>query len=479
MKNANVSKIHFLLGTVILLALLSACRGSAAKPTLTFQPCSVGSYKAQCGSLPVYENRDTRTGRMINLKIAVIKSSNPQPVKDPVFLLSGGPGVAATEDTGSIEFFHYIQEDRDLVLVDQRGTGGSHQVTAPTSPDWSGLSPSELEKAYSDWIKEQLPKLDLDMRYYTTSVAMDDLDEVRQALGYEKINLWGGSYGTTAAQYYLRQHEEHVRSVVLLSGSLGNIPIWERQATNAQQALDAVFSLCESDPACNSTYPNIKAEFAALLERLDEKPIVLDLRDGTLTLTRDLFAAKVEDMTRDAKHVAALPRLIHRAYALDDWVTFGSASWGDWTHLMMGYSIQCNEKWASFSSEEVSRLGQDSYLLGWNLFRANNYTLICKYLPEGITPEGDSNQPVSQVPVLLFNGAIDPIDPPSNVAGSQTTWPNSLALIIPWRSHSISDYTSASCILQIASKFIETASVENLPTECLQEIQPVPFDTNK
>lgn len=469
------SKIIFV--TVLLLVLLPGC--AASNQPLELSPCTIAGKPAQCGSLPVYENRETRTGRMINLNIAVIKSTSPQPAKDAVFLLSGGPGVAATTDTGNIQLSLYIEKDRDLVLVDQRGTGGSNQVTAPTTPDWSGLSPSEVEKAYAAWIKEQLPKLDLDMRYYTTSVAMDDLDEVRQALGYEKINLFGGSYGATAAQYYLRQHEQHVRSVVLFSGSVGNVPIWERQAANAQRALDATFSRCESDPACHSAFPDVRKEFAAILERLDEKPIVIEWDGGTLALTRDLFAAKVEDMTRDAKRAAALPRLIHRAYALDDWEPFGDASFGDWTHLLMGYSIQCNEKWAAFSPEEVSRLGQGSYLLGWNLFRATKYGLVCKYLPKGITPEGDSDQPVSQIPVLLFNGELDPLDPPANVAGSQEIWPNSLALTLPFRGHSISDYTTADCILRITGKFIETASVQNLPTECLEDLRPIPFDTSE
>jgi pimeloyl-ACP methyl ester carboxylesterase len=461
----------------LLLVLLPGCARS--NRPLKLSPCTIAGQPAQCGSLPVYENRDTRTGRMIHLKIAVIKSTSPQPAKDPVFLLSGGPGVAATTDTGNIQLSLYIQKDRDVVLVDQRGTGGSNQVTAPESPDWSGLSPSELEKAYAAWIKKQLPKLGMDLRYYTTSVAMDDLDEVREALGYEKINLFGGSYGATAAQYYLRQHEQHVRSVVLFSGSVGNVHIWERQAANAQRALDATFSRCESDPSCHSAFPDVKTEFAVILERLDEKPVVIEWDGGTLTLTRDLFAAKVEDMTRDANRTAALPRLIHQAYALDDWETFGDASWGDWTHLLMGYSIQCNEKWAAFSPEEVSILGQGSYLLGWNLFRANNYTLACKYLPKGITPEGASDQPVSQVPVLLFNGELDPLDPPANVSGSQEIWPNSLALTLPFRGHSISDYTAAGCLLRITAKFIEAASVQSLPIDCLEDIKPIPFDTRE
>lgn len=470
-------KLKIILVAALLVVLLSSCTKSDRPFELT--SCTIAGQPAQCGSLPVYENRDTRTGRMIDLKIAVIKSASPQPAKDPVFLLSGGPGVAATEDTGNIQLSLYITNNRDVVLIDQRGTGGSNQVTAPTTPDWSGLTPSEVEEAYAGWIKDQLPKLDMDMRYYTTSVAMDDLDEVREVLGYEKINLFGGSYGATAAQYYLRQHEENLRSVVLLSGSLGNVPIWERQAANAQKVLDAFFSRCESDPACHSVFPEVRTEFAGLLQRLDEEPIDIEWEGGTLTLTRDLFAAKVEDMTRDANRAATLPRLIHRAYVLQDWEPFGSASWGDWSPLMMGYSIQCNETWAAFSPEEVARLGQGSYLLGWNLFRANKYALVCKYLPQGITPEDVSDQPLSQVPVLLFNGELDPLDPPANVAGSQEIWPNSLALILPFRGHSISDYTTVNCILRITGKFIEAASVQNLPIECLDDIKPIPFDTSR
>jgi pimeloyl-ACP methyl ester carboxylesterase len=142
-----------------------------------------------------------------------------------------------------------------------------------------------VEKAYAPWIKQVLPRLDADPRYYTTSVAMDDLDDVRQALGYEKIDLIGFSYGTTAAQYYLRQHEPHVRSVILFSGSVGNLPIWERHAANAQRALDAVFNRCESDPNCNKAFPNGQDEFAALQEKLNSQPVIVELPEGQVTVT--------------------------------------------------------------------------------------------------------------------------------------------------------------------------------------------------
>jgi pimeloyl-ACP methyl ester carboxylesterase len=475
LKESNMKSRKALLA-LLLPGLLISCSESA--PTVKLKPCTTAGTAAQCGSMTVYENRSTQSGRKIKLNLVVIPAISSQRVENAVFVLAGGPGEAATQVTGNIQFLRPILGDRDLVLVDQRGTGGSHEVYPPAPPDWSGLSPSELEKAYATWIKQVLPKLDADPRYYTTSVAMDDLDDVRLALGYEKIDLIGFSYGTTAAQYYLRQHEPHVRSVTLFSGSVGNLPVWERQAANAQRALDALFTRCESDPACSKAFPNVRSEFAALQERLNSQPVIVKLPEGKFTLTSELFAAKVEDLTRDAVSAARLPRLIHKAYAENDWQAWGQASYGDWGTNIMSYSIQCNEKWASFSPEETARWGQGSYLLTWNTYRANKYALLCKYLPPGVTPEGDGDQPVSQVPVLLFNGEFDPLDPPGNVAEANKIWPNSLALTLPWQGHSLSDPTAIYCMQKIIGQFLVGGSAQNISTDCLQDIDPPRFSTS-
>jgi hypothetical protein len=143
----------------------------------------------------------------------------------------------------------------------------------------------------------------------------------------------------------------------------------------------------------------------------------------------------------------------------------------------MSYSIQCNEKWASFSPEETSRWGQDSYLLGWNLSRANRYTLVCKYLPDGVDPAGDSNPPLSQVPVLLFNGELDPLNPPANVAAAKDVWPNSLALTLPGQGHSIGNGLVFSCMRQIMRQFLQDGSTQQLNSDCLQDIHSPAFAT--
>jgi pimeloyl-ACP methyl ester carboxylesterase len=217
----------------------------------------------------VYENREAHSGRMISLNVAVIKAQSPDPAPDPIFYLAGGPGDAATADGARQQFPSSLSYNHDLVFVDQRGTGGSNRVLIPSdSPDLSGMTPEEADAAARAWVEKPLSEIDMDPQYYTTSVAMDDLDEVRQALGYDKIDLVGYSYGATAAQYYLRQHEEHVRTVFLGVGSLLDVPVFELWAHSSQRVFDLIFDRCQAETACKSAFPNLLDEFNALMERL-------------------------------------------------------------------------------------------------------------------------------------------------------------------------------------------------------------------
>jgi len=474
-------KLKYLVLVSLLSMFLPACNGTTLSQPLPTQlmdehPCRIASQDAICGQLPVYENRAIQSGRIINLNIAVIKAGSANPAPDPVFFLAGGPGEAATESTGNIDFLvSYLNGQRDIVLVDQRGTGGSHEVLVPPSPDFSGLSAEELESQFAAWVEKTLNELDMDSRFYTTSVAMDDLEAVRQALGYEEINLFGTSYGVTAAQYYLRQHEDHVRTAVLFGGSLLDAPVFEREAGNAQRTLEITFKQCETDAACRTAFPDLRAEFAALLERLDQQPVEIAVEGGSITLTRDFFAAKVEWITRDSKRIASLPLWIHQAYEENDWTEFVEAGFHDFGSKMMTYSIRCSEKWAAFAPAKVAHEG--SYLSSWSVSQAERYALVCKYVPRGETPEGLALQPPSQKPVLLFNGEWDILDPPENVAGAQELWENSLSLTIPGQSHEISDMYVVLCIGPITRDFIDHASADELDTACLADLQPPRFIT--
>jgi pimeloyl-ACP methyl ester carboxylesterase len=484
----NIRKIRVSICVLIILALLAGCiRSTIKQSNVQLKPCSLGWIEAQCGTLRVYENRAARSGRMLDLNIVVIKAQSDDPASDPIFYLAGGPGDAATEDARRQQFPFSLSQNHDLVFVDQRGTGGSNRVLIPDDqPDLSGLSPEEMDAQAKAWIAKVLREIDMDPQFYTTSVAMDDLDEVREALGYDKINLVGYSYGATAAQYYLRQHEAHVRTMALGGSSLLDIPVFELWAHNSQRALDLIFDRCQADARCHTAFPDLREEFETLLVRLAAEPVTenfsnsSDQQSASVTFTTDFFAAVLRYMTKDAKDHAILPLLIHRAYKENDWKGFtqfvanhGGPEW--WGNQIMEHVIRCSEKWAAFDPVAVAQLSEGSYLAGWDLSLAHNQALSCKYTPRGEIPEGMAPQPGSQVPVLILNGEVDPIDPPENMAGAAELWPNSLSLVAPYQGHSFSDMNAISCWFSILNEFIQSGSVDGLHTACMQNIQPPAF----
>ena len=172
---------------------------------------------AQCGTFEVPENRDRPDGRKITLAIAVLPANTLNPRADPLFILAGGPGQAASYLGPFAASLTGVRKDRDIVLVDQRGTGRSSPLTcAAFKPDDSPEAALELDpvpKAAA--CAKELAAQGVDAAQYTTAAWVADLDAARAALGYERINLWGGSYGTRAALEYLRRHPSRVRSVVL------------------------------------------------------------------------------------------------------------------------------------------------------------------------------------------------------------------------------------------------------------------------
>ncbi len=235
---------------------------------------------AVCGRLGVPEDRSDPSGRTIELSVSVVPAADPNPEPDPVFFLAGGPGGAATQSWSSAPMvFPGIHAHHDIVLVDQRGTGDSNLLLWPELPDVSDLSRAQLREALIPWAREAIAGLGADPRFYSSPQAADDLDDVRAALGYDRIDLYGGSYGATLAQYYLRQHEEHVRAVVLDGGTLLDVPILELIPKSSQEALDSVFARCAADPACDAAFPSPASELASAMDRLSDHPVETDIED--------------------------------------------------------------------------------------------------------------------------------------------------------------------------------------------------------
>jgi len=277
--------------------------------------------KARCGTLEVFEDRVRKNGRTIALKVVVFPATGQDKAADPLFYIPGGPGSSATEDAPYVvREFAKIREHRDLVFVDQRGTGGSN----PLNCDF--FKPSDLQSYLGDYFpledvrkcRQQLePKANL--KSYTTAIAMDDFDDVRAALGYNQINLIGGSYGTRAVQVYLKLHQDHVRAVVLHGVSPTNQFMPRDFPQHTERALKGVMAECAVDESCRAAFPNLPAEATVVLERLIRGPVEVELKrqksgeNIRVSLSRDLVAEAIRYMLYQPGAASRIPLFLHLA----------------------------------------------------------------------------------------------------------------------------------------------------------------------
>lgn len=426
---------------------------------------------ARCGTLSVPENRAQPTGRKIDLYVAAMPARVPGGHGAPVFFIAGGPGGSTVSSWAEAPvIFSGLNDHHDIVLVDQRGTGKSHPIATPAP------NPGETPAAYAS---RALASIDGDPRYYTTAVAMDDLDAVRQALGYSKIDLYGGSYGATAVQYYLRQHGDHVAAAVLDGGTLVNIPIFELIARNSQLALDDVLSRCAADSGCSAAYPNVRSDLIRTMNRLALHPVTTNVSDPSgqpIVLSGDTLAATIHQLLV-ASDSGPIPLLIHEAYTgqYDAVAAALSAYLGapDTQMLVMSIEIMCSEAWARNDPANVRATGQGSYMLSNEVAFAEQYASACAWVPPGYVPAGDGQPPSTDVPVLLLNGSDDPQDPPANVAGYDTLMPNSLLVVAPGQGHTVGHL---GCLPKVVIRFFDSGRADPaFASKCTASMSPPDF----
>jgi pimeloyl-ACP methyl ester carboxylesterase len=467
---------------------------SASIPGITLTPCALSSpgtptrLNARCGTLTVFEDRAAGTGRKIDLNVAVVKAASRSAEPDPLFFLAGGPGQAATESAVQMSgAFSRIAEKRDVVLVDQRGTGKSHPLRCPEAAADAGLSEPGAQTLTDEEITSALrgclAQMDADPALYTTPIAMEDLDEVREALGYEKINLYGVSYGTRAALTYIRQYPDRVRTAILDGVWPPGIALTPEVGANAQRALDAMFDRCAADAACNGAFPKLRSEFDSVLSTLRRQPVKLTVthpitaEPTEMTFTADGFGLAVRMLSYSTETTALLPLLIHTTQSTGDFRLLAvqslmvSEDLSDSIAEGMDFSVVCAEDEPYFTPEDAARESGGSYL---GSSTADSLVKICSVWPRGTVP-ADYMDPVrSDVPVLLLSGEFDPITPPSNAESAATTLPNSLHLIAPGQGHGV---IFRGCVPKVATSFVENGGVAGLATGCVKQIGPAPFFT--
>jgi len=470
--------LHF---SLLFLLFLTSCSPQGLKKdlkrSLPLEDCTLSlrtgyQVDARCGKLTVSEDRSDPGGRQIELNVAVVPAIKRNPEPDPLFLLAGGPGQSAVETfPAMLPMLFQIYQDRDIVLVDQRGTGESNPLQCLSSDDEMLSEEQVLEK-----LKACPTTLDADLRFYTTEIAMNDLDEVRSALGYETINLYGASYGTRAALTYLRMFPEHVRTVTLDAVVDPGFVMFMDAAGDGQAALDAFFARCEADEACATTFPNLRQEFADLLVRLDEEPAQIKFphpltnKPFELTVTRQLITNMVFNTLYLPDLVATLPLSIHEAYANANYAPLITQAFLLDAGLYDGmfYAVTCSEDALLISADQAAESGTHSVFGD----RTVDFMKVCAAWPKGeVSP--DFRKPIaSNVPVLIFSGDADPITPPWHADKVADSLTNELHLVFPGMGHG---NLMSRCSTKIFSDFIQSASTDGLDTVCIKGIQPAPF----
>lgn len=450
---------------------------------IAFQPCrtSDGNTEGLCGKYEVYENRQIQSGRKITLAIMVLPATGDQPSPDPFIPLAGGPGQSAIEAFPQTGFTSKLRQQRDIVLVDQRGTGGSSMLPC-TLRDVSNAQTVVGEFYSLDKLRACRAELEkhADLMQYTTSIFADDLDEVRQAMGYDKINVFGGSYGSRAALVYLRRHGDHVRTLTLEAVASPQYRIPITFARTIQSSVDQLIDRCAADPACHKDFPNLRTEFNALLSRLEKAPAHFELPNPSpqpITLSRGMFVANLRPVLYIPELASQFPYMIHRAYQ-NDWTLYGSAvltvtkAIDQILARGMSFSVICAEDAAGLKENDIRTGTRGTYL---GDFQAHLYQQACHEWPQGTIPK-DFYAPIhSDVPALIISGALDPATPPETAGQTAHDLKNSRLVVIKEGTHG----TGSPCIDGMMAQFVAQGSLGGLDSSCTDQIHLPPFLTQE
>jgi pimeloyl-ACP methyl ester carboxylesterase len=485
------ANLRALAGALLVFACCGAACHRPAKhipPSGPLKPCKLPGIDEEllCGKLTVFENRETRSGRTIDLNVVVLPALDPGSREGPLFDLAGGPGVAATGAAGfyAKEGKEY-RRHRDVVLVDQRGTGNSNPLTAAPrarSPQdyLTEMYPVEYLKTLREALEQRA-----DLTQYTTSIAMDDLDDARAWLGYDRINLFGLSYGTRAVLVYMRQHPDRVRSAILMGVAPTYLKMPLHHARAARRAMDLLLEECASDAACHQAFPQLQRDWEEVLARLGREPARIEYSppDKSATVTveiqRDIFAEKLRNRMYSRASAKRIPIIIHQA-AQGNFVPFlkeaipADRSVPDFIADGMYLSVTCAEDTRFIDQDEAARVNAGNPFGNYRVFQQ---TRACSMWPQGKIPDGYHQPVTSNIPVLIFSGYMDPVTPPERGEEVASHLPNSKHVIIPQGAHGLEGLTNVDCLDKLMLEFLSKGNAKELDTACVERVGSPPFVT--
>ena len=449
-------------------------------------PCVIEGVpgEARCGIYRVWENRDTRQGRQIDLSIIVLAATTADRRLDPMFTLSGGPGDAPSFNARFFSrAFSEIRKHRDLVLVDLRGTGKSAPLTCPelAKPDASGTFDADLLSVAAVRACRSRLAATADLTRYTTEIAVDDLDEVRQALGYRQINLYGTSYGSRVAQVYMRRHPASLRAVTMKGIVPPSMAMPESHARAGEDAWQALVARCNRDSNCRHTFPTLDADFRALLNRLDKASPMITLpgnadRAATaVRVTRGLFAEAFRNVLYTPDGLAQAPKLVRQLLGGDERGLAETALAG--RRVLGGDRLAAGFFLSVTCAEDVPFLATDAGAKADGTFggdyRLQQQTAACAVWPRGAVSSAHRQPTRSAIPTLLVSGELDPVTPPSGGDEVLKTLSNGAHVVMRNNGHPIGN--AEACIGSMFAAFLEKGALAGLDRSCAESIPARPF----
>lgn len=461
-----------LIAGVLLAARLAP--GLAAQPAFTPHPCDgrASSPRLVCGTVTVAESPGAAGGRSIPLNVVVVRAAHPRQGAPPLFHLEGGPGLGASS---AARFYlgpgASYSDMRDVVLVDQRGTGQSGPLRCTAieqRPAWQDEYTASDTAACSRELSARA-----DLTQYTTEQAARDLDRVRDALGAPSINIWALSYGTRLAQVYMKRFPSRVHAAVLV----GFAPLDYRtplfHAVNAQRVLDLIFYECQRDSPCAERYPRLREDWQAVLRRVDEGPIRLMVQGSAVALGRGRFGELFRNTLGTAAGQRSAPAVIHAA-AHGDFAPFAAAATAPSPPFAEGLylSIVC--------AEAVPRIPRDASAETAGTFlgdyRVAQERLACSAWPRADLPADFYDAPHTSIPILVLSGSMDSVTTPDWAREFCAATTGCTLVSIPDLGHGPFDlgaWTEGDCFDRLAAHFYDDPAHPD--AACVAHMKPPPF----
>jgi pimeloyl-ACP methyl ester carboxylesterase len=469
---------------------LAATAGAADIPaTIKLSPCRLEhpfrmlALTAECGRFVTPENPAQPEGRKIELFVARVPAISFNKKPDPLFLIAGGPGTSAVDlYTSSSGPFDRVRRDRDIILLDQRGTGRSHRLDCQYGNQDLFTRVEDVQVAGENAkCRAELEKTS-DLRQYTTSIAVQDLDNVRRALGYQSINLFGNSYGTRVAQHYARRYPKSTRTLILDGVLDPEVVLGPAIALDAEDALTRILKRCSADTACAKAFTDPAADYRALRARLTAKPeptMVSEAATGRpirFEFTTRHLSAVLRFASYNDDQAALLPLSLHMATHEDNFTPLAS-QFRVFAHSLeaafaygMHNSVACSEDTPLIDAGKLDLPALDATHMGSE--QVQQLIEGCREWPRGVV-DADLHAPLkSAAAALLLSGADDPVTPPQYATRAQKAFADSAHVIVAGHGHG---QFGAPCVDRIMAMFINAGTAKGLDTSCTGKLKPMPF----